>query len=218
MLLIGGSSAIGKTTRPPADRLRGHLDARCETRHADTPVYIWLRELRPLKPLIEPVAVVRIVDEDDPRNPLTLSEIIIMEQHWRAGHDLLNVRADWGMIHFAWCAYAQDGDIRGVRSLSCVPILRRRRGGPPLALGSLGRLYARQAIWMYGLLCLIRRYPQLVGRASVHTDLHLIVAAEKAKRQGRPVPQWVRRARRPHGHIPDPLYRAPGVEYQGTME
>ncbi len=102
--------------------------------------------------------------------------------------------------------------------MSFVPILRRRRGSPLLALGFLGRLHARQAIWVYGLPRQIHLYPQLVGRASVHTDLYLIVTAEKAKRHGRSVPQWVRRVRRPHGHILDPLYRAPGVEYQRTVE
>jgi len=40
-----------------------------------------------------------------------------MEQHWEAGHDLLNVRAIEGIITNAWRAYAQDADVRGARSL-----------------------------------------------------------------------------------------------------
>jgi len=37
----GAIRYIGKTERSLAQRLRGHLDARCEKRYRDTPVYIY---------------------------------------------------------------------------------------------------------------------------------------------------------------------------------
>ncbi len=207
----GAIRYIGKTERPLTQRLRGHLDARCEKRHLDTPVYIWLRELRPLKPWIEPVAIVRLVDEPSPCNPLRLSELVIMEQHWAAGHDLLNVREIEGIISNAWRAYAQDADVRGPRSLPVVPLPDRRSGGPPMPLGSWGRRQVRQAIWVYALYGLIERYPHVAIRASVYTDIELAGGARRARSCGRRVPEWVLHARRPLGHIPDPAYRIENI-------
>jgi hypothetical protein len=177
----GAIRYIGKTERTLAHRLLGHLDSRTGRKHANIPVSMWLREMRPLRPRIEPVAVVPLSDEVDPRNVLALSEIIVMEQYWMAGHDLLNVRSITWLIDHAWQAYAQDGDVRGGRHVPIVPLLWRHWGGPPLPLGPGGRAYARQAIWIYSLMRMIRWCPHLAGRASVYTDLERPVVVKEAQ-------------------------------------